>query len=161
MPGIEVRSELVSCFVIAEFETGYSLLMLQRMPDDKHTPGMAQILYGHIKDGETPESTVLREIMEETGLIVNCLYSLNETFTFYDRIAGCMQLTPVFVAIVDGAKQINVDLKEHTACEWVRIEDAHRRLYWPAQQRAFSGLNNLLLSGGLPELMRLEISKVG
>jgi len=161
MSGLPVKFELIACFVLSKVEAGYSLLFLTRTPADSHAPGTAQIVYGHIENGESAEDTVLREITEETGLIVASLYSLNETFSFYDKISRCMQIVPVFIAFVNENEPAVGNCAEHSGYEWIRLEDAHQHLPWQAQQRVLDVLTDLLDSGCIPERMRLDITQSG
>lgn len=137
------------------------MLFLTRTPTDSHAPGIAQIVYGHIEDDEYPEDTVLREITEETGLTIESLYSLNETFTFYDKVSRCMQLVPVFFAFVNENEPAVKKCAEHSGHEWIRLENARSFLPWQAQQRALDVLVETLDSGALPERMIMDIPKMG
>ncbi|MBN1486033.1 MAG: NUDIX domain-containing protein [Anaerolineae bacterium] len=46
------------------------LLLLQGSPDKKRWPGMYNGPGGHVEPGETPYQAVVRELQEETGLVV-------------------------------------------------------------------------------------------
>lgn len=141
---------------ILDDSTPPQLLLFQRNSDDLYAPGSYQILYGHIEQGEYPEQTLMREIAEETGFATVKLYTLNETFTFYEKISRTIQLTPLFAAFVKRDTPLRLDPREHCAAEWFSLEEAERRLTWPAQRRALNLLSELLRTGELPEIMRLE-----
>jgi 8-oxo-dGTP pyrophosphatase MutT (NUDIX family) len=148
---------MVAAFILAEGRTPPCILLLRRTAGDSYAPGSRQILYGHIEDGESPEQTVVREIGEETGLIVKSLFTLNETFTFYEKVSKILSLVPVFVATVDDGEKLQLDPDEHIEAEWLELGEAREYLTWPAQKRALDVLSELMESGGLPEIMRLQL----
>lgn len=146
---------MVAAFLVS-VEEPRRLLLLRRGSSDSHAPGVEQILYGHIESGESAIETLLRELGEETGLNPHAIYSLNETFTFYNKYTGGMSLTPLFLLFVSAEDPVDLDPAEHSSAEWVPFDSARSRLVWPAQRRAFDILVDLL-ENGLPELMRLEV----
>ncbi len=150
---------MIACFVVNLDGDIPQTLLLRRASHDAYSPGTWQMVYGHRDENETPELTVLREVAEETGLQVSELYTLDETLIFYDIVYKCMQLTPIFVAVVDSKRAIRLDLGEHTDYEWVDFGPARQMLAWPSQRRALDQLAELLVNGGLPAIMRLDISK--
>jgi len=101
---------------------------------------------------------VSREVREETGLQLDELFSLNETFIFYDEASNSIQLTPVFVALVSTGSLVVIDPEEHSSFDWVGLECAPAKLYWPAQRRALEQLIALLEEGPLPSLMKMKTS---
>ncbi len=155
---IPIRAEMVACFVINLSGKSPQMLLLRRLLTDSHAPGTWQMIYGHLEDNETPEQTVSREITEETGLMVEQLYTLDESFTFYDTLHKAMQLTPIFVALVDCKGELKLDLEEHIAGEWVDFAQARLRLPWPSQKRALDTLNDILKTGGLPDIMHIDVA---
>ena len=155
--GIPIKANMVAVLLLAEGRRPPRLLLLRRTTSDPYAPGSRQILYGHIEAGETAEQTVVREIGEETGLTVKSLFTLNETFTFYEKVGKIISLVPVFVAIGDDSEKLRLDPGEHIEAEWLELGEARRHLIWPAQRRALDVLGELMESGGLPEIMRLPI----
>jgi 8-oxo-dGTP diphosphatase len=47
------------------------ILRLQRSPDRAFLPGLWDIPGGHVEEGETLETALRREVIEETGFAVN------------------------------------------------------------------------------------------
>lgn len=47
------------------------ILLQKRSPNKKDKPNLWEICFGHISSGETPESSILREVKEEIDLDIN------------------------------------------------------------------------------------------
>ncbi|MFO7934600.1 MAG: (deoxy)nucleoside triphosphate pyrophosphohydrolase [Bacteroidales bacterium] len=72
---------------------------------------------GKVKEGESPEYCIRREILEELGLRVTARQLLPSVVHRYDT--GEVRLIP-FVCILDGG---NLSLREHRAFRWVAPGD--------------------------------------
>ena len=96
-------------------------------------PGTWQGVTGKIELSETPYKTALRELMEETGLIANRLFTVDKVNTFYDSKRDTMNLIPVFGAIVN-----TTDVKlsnEHTGFKWCSVDKAKKLITWDQQKK--------------------------
>src|SRR5690349_21301532 len=68
---------------------------------------------GGIEEGETAWQTALREIGEETGLVVARLFSADCNEQFYEAARNVFTLVPVFVAYVDASRAVHLNA-EHS-----------------------------------------------
>ena len=107
----DTRGVGVGVGVFVENERG-QVLMGQRK--GSHGEGTWSLPGGHIDFGETPETTCIREVYEETGLRVKALerYEVPYVNTFFKE--GKQYITLYFVAKVDPGEP---ELKEPEKCE--------------------------------------------
>lgn len=123
-------------------------LLLQRAPDEELYPGLWQMVTGSIDGSESALAAALRELREETSLRPARLWVVPWVNTFYDRKHDAVQITPVVVAQVETRPE-PVLSREHTAFEWLRVQEAGRRLVWPGQRRALEIIHEYI-AGALP-----------
>jgi 8-oxo-dGTP diphosphatase len=91
-------------------------VLIARRPDGKPMAGLWEFPGGKVRDDETPEEALIRELDEELGIDVTqkCL----APFTFASHAYESFHLLmPLYVCRVwDGA----VTAREHQALKWVR-----------------------------------------
>lgn len=78
---------------------------------------------GKLKEGESPESCIVREIREELGLEVNPQRLLSAVIHHYDTQS--VKLIPVVCDIVEGV----ITLAEHSAYRWLACTELDE-VYW-------------------------------
>jgi 8-oxo-dGTP pyrophosphatase MutT (NUDIX family) len=134
------------------------VLCLRRGPNGR-SPGSWEAVHGHIDPGEKPVAAVLRELLEETGLKPESLYSLSRAEAFYRHSENEVVLIPVFAAFV--ARNAKVKLSdEHDEHEWLRSQAARVRMSWPRIRREIGyairlvGLGN---AGVLEDVLRIPL----
>jgi 8-oxo-dGTP pyrophosphatase MutT (NUDIX family) len=113
-------------------------------------------VHGHIEPGEEPEDAAIREVREESGLVVDRLYNACVQ-PFYLHKTHTLQLAIVFAAFVDepGAVVIGV---EHQRAEWLSVEDALLRFNFPAERQSLRTIVELLSTGNagpVDDVMRI------
>ncbi len=86
-----------------------------------------QMVSGKIEKGDTAWQAALREIKEETGLIPDRLYSVNEVELFYEVSQNCINLVPVFLGFIDSQQTVRLS-DEHCEFRWVTPDEAQRLL---------------------------------
>ena len=99
----------VTCAVVVD--RGF-ILVTQRGEQMDH-PLKWEFPGGKVKEGETPEYCIRREILEELGLMVTARQLLPSVVHRYDT--GEVRLIP-FVCTIDGGTFF---LREHRAFRWV------------------------------------------
>ena len=103
----------VTCALI---ERDQKVLVAQR-PEGKALAGKWEFPGGKIDDGESPETCLLREILEELGCEIEITSALSPVTHPYSK--GTIELIPFRCRIKSGTPQA----LEHTAIQW--MDPAH------------------------------------
>jgi dATP pyrophosphohydrolase len=139
----DVRVGVVDVCVIRIVGKSWRVLVLRRAPDAIR-PGSWEFVHGHIDQGEDPATAARRELLEETGLITEKLYSITVN-PFYLLKTDTVQVAIVFAAIVDSER---VTLgEEHHRFNWLSVAAAQKRLTWPRDAESLRHARQLLKSG--------------
>lgn len=139
-----VNAGTVDVFVIAREGEAWRALVLQRSHDTR-CPGSWETVHGHIEPGEEPEQAALRELAEETGLVAERMYSVRVQPIYIVR-THTVQLGVGFAAIVDHRQEVTRGT-EHTAHEWLPVEEALARYSWPSERTGLRECMELLGTG--------------
>jgi 8-oxo-dGTP pyrophosphatase MutT (NUDIX family) len=142
MANIEVG--VVDVYVIDPRDNGWRVLVLQRALTTR-CPGAWEAVHGSIEPGEAPEDAARREVREETGLPIDRLYSVSVQ-PFYVVKTKTVQLAVVFAAFVSGSPDVVTDT-EHQAHQWLTVDEAMQRLFWPAERHAVQQIAQMLRTG--------------
>lgn len=134
MPEIPIRSFGVSVFILRQTQGGPEVLLMERA--DSLVGAWCQVA-GSLEGTETAWQGALREVMEETGLRPDSLYSGDICEQFYEPKRECITIFPIFVAFVpeDCAVTLN---EEHSAYRWVSFERAREMVSFSGQRRSLS-----------------------
>jgi 8-oxo-dGTP diphosphatase len=106
----------VSCAVILD-GGGKRILAARRSPDMPH-PMKWEFPGGKLKDGESPEKSVVREISEEMNVRIKVLRQMQPVVHHYS--AGSIRLIPLLCELMDDDSAIR--LSEHVDWKWVPKE---------------------------------------
>ena len=107
--------------------------------------GAWELVHGSIEPGERPADAARREVLEESGLTVDRLYSITVN-AFYLHRTDSVQMAIVFAAVV--APDTDVTLSpEHDAMKWRSPKAAIRTLTWPREHQAVRYAMHLLQGG--------------
>ncbi len=158
MSAAPLRVGYIDLLVLRGAGEQLEVLCLRRGPNGR-SPGSWEAVHGHIDPGEKPVAAVLRELLEETGLKPESLYSLSRAEAFYRHSENEVVLIPVFAAFV--ARNAKVKLSdEHDEHEWLRSQAARVRMSWPRIRREIGyairlvGLGN---AGVLEDVLRIPL----
>jgi dihydroneopterin triphosphate diphosphatase len=138
-----VRVGAVDVFVLRRQGSEWHALVLERAPLVR-CPGAWETVHGTIEPNERPEDAAIREVREETGLLVDRLYNVTvQPFYLHDKRA--VILAVVFAAIVsDAPLRLGI---EHTRAQWLPIAEAARRFAWPRERANVADVGQLLAGG--------------
>jgi dATP pyrophosphohydrolase len=134
----------VSILVIRPAPSGHELLMALREPA-KYMGGTWQLISGALEANEAAWQAALREIREETGLAPREFYRLSALTSFYRADNDSLNTAPMFCAIVDEDAAVTIN-DEHTAFEWVQLDEASSRLMWPGDRQALEEVRSVILA---------------
>lgn len=134
----------IDVVLVSPDPSGWGVLVLQRGLSTR-CPTAWETVHGRIEAGEAPEQAAVREVGEETGLVVQRLYNVTVQ-PFYLHMLATVQLSVVFAAFVDRRQPVLLG-DEHMAFEWLAPEDAHERFAWPRERSALREVLHLLRSG--------------
>ena len=101
-----------------------------------------QPITGGIESGESPEEACLREIKEETGLLLACsdLTSLGD---FMVKIDENLTIHKNLFLVLTEQKEIRIS-DEHVGAQWIALDIVSSQLYWPSNQATFEMISEKL-----------------
>jgi 8-oxo-dGTP pyrophosphatase MutT (NUDIX family) len=140
----ELRVGVVDVYVVRPYRDEWLVLALQRAADTR-CPGSWEAVHGRIEPDERPEDAAVREVGEETGLVVDRLYNVTCQL-FYLHTLGAVQVAVVFAAFVREGGDVALGT-EHTRYEWLPLAEAETRLVWPREREALQHIQVLLGNG--------------
>ena len=131
-------------------------LMLERVSP----PGFWQSVTGSLEEGETPFATALREVAEETGILLapeelKDWHTQNE-YEIYEHwrhryAPGVTRNTEhVFSARIPAASLVRLSVREHRAHRWLPLAEAASLAFSPSNREALLRLA-AETEGRLPE----------
>lgn len=94
-----------------------------------------QPITGGIESGESPEEACLREIKEETGLLLACS-NLTGLGDFRVKIDENLSIHKNLFLVLTEQKEIQLS-DEHVGAQWVALDKVSSQLYWPSNQATF------------------------
>ena len=115
-------------------------ILLLKVEDE--TVSFWQPITGGIESGESPEEACLREIKEETGLLLPCpnLTSLGD---FTVKIDENLSIHKNLFLVLTEQKEIQIS-DEHVGAQWVALDKVSSQLYWPSNQATFEMISEKL-----------------
>lgn len=94
-----------------------------------------QPITGGIESGESPEEACLREIKEETGLLLH-RSNLTGLGDFMVKIDDNLSIHKNLFLVLTEQKDIQIS-DEHVGAQWVALDKVSSQLYWPSNQATF------------------------
>ena len=101
-----------------------------------------QPITGGIESGESPEGACLREIKEETGLVLACS-NLTGLGNFTVKIDENLTIHKNLFLVLTEQKEIQIS-DEHVGAQWIALEKVSSQLYWPSNQATFEIISEKL-----------------
>ena len=108
-------------------------ILLLRVEDEKVS--FWQPITGGIESGESPEETCLREIKEETSLLLS-RSNLTGLGDFMVKIDDNLSIHKNLFLVLTEQKDIQLS-DEHVGAQWVALDKVSSQLYWPSNQATF------------------------
>jgi bis(5'-nucleosidyl)-tetraphosphatase len=102
---------------------------------------------GAVEKGETEEQAARREILEETGLVINDFVPgyRKEIEYHYRRADGLSHKRVVFFLAESQSTDVKISY-EHSGFEWLTLEQALKKLTFENARNVLKGANSVLLS---------------
>ena len=94
-----------------------------------------QPITGGIESGESPEEACLREIKEETGMLLS-RSNLTGLGDFTVKIDENLSIHKNLFLALTEQKEIQIS-DEHVGAQWVALDKVSSQLYWPSNQATF------------------------
>ena len=101
-----------------------------------------QPITGGIESGESPEEACLREIKEETGLVLH-RSNLTSFGDFMVKIDENLSIHKNLFLALTEQKDIQIS-DEHVGAQWVALDKVSSQLYWPSNQATFEIISEKL-----------------
>lgn len=132
-------------------------LLMARRAEHSYMGGTWHVISGGIECNEAAWQAALREMHEETSLAAEELYCLDTVTTFYRPGNDSLNIAPMFCAIVNEDAVVTLN-SEHTAFEWIDVDEADSRLMWPGDRQALEEVRTTILTDSIAkQYMRIPI----
>ena len=115
-------------------------ILLLKVEDEKFS--FWQPITGGIESGESPEEACLREIKEETGLVLDCS-NLTSLGDFTVKIDENLSIHKNLFLVLTEQKDIQIS-DEHVGAQWVVLDKVSSQLYWLSNQTTFEIISEKL-----------------
>lgn len=106
----------VACAIIKK---GDEILITRRSESMPH-PGLWEFPGGKLREGESPEQCITRELQEELNISVGVIQLLASQAHAYP--GKSIRLIPLVCEIVSG----EIELQQHSALAWIRRDELDR-----------------------------------
>ncbi|GHB41071.1 NUDIX hydrolase [Pseudovibrio japonicus] len=131
MSQVPVFCQATTVFLIDKNSEEPQVLLFRRLDPPANTWGQVA---GAIEADETAWQAALREVREETGIILDELWSADADIRFYVPEKNSFSIIPVFVAHISHDTPIKLN-GEHDAYQWFSFADAKALVSFPGQRR--------------------------
>lgn len=101
-------------------------ILIARRSSNKHLAGYWEFPGGKIEEGETPETCLIREILEELEIIITVDSFCMETEHQYEKVT--ILLKAYFCTFISG----EINLIDHDKIEWTQLDKLHEFTFAPA-----------------------------
>jgi 8-oxo-dGTP pyrophosphatase MutT (NUDIX family) len=153
-----VQSQIVEVCIFRRAERCPEYLLLQRAVKDDLYPNIWQIMTGTINPGETAVHAALRELEEETKLLIHRFWIVPWVDTYYDPANDVVQTVPVFAAEIKEGSTVELSA-EHQNCKWVDQSGTREHLVWPGQRKVIDVVHEYI-AANTAAAQQLEVKDV-
>lgn len=95
------------------------ILLLKRSPQRRTSPNKWQTPSGFLKEGESAEEAVLREVEEET-MLAGTINKSGKSFEILDEWARWI-IIPFLISV--ESHKVVIDTNEHSQFKWIRVDE--------------------------------------
>jgi 8-oxo-dGTP diphosphatase len=95
------------------------ILLLKRSPQRRTSPNKWQTPSGFLKEGESAEEAVLREVEEET-MLDGTIAKSGKSFEILDEWARWI-IIPFLIAV--KSDKVVIDTNEHSQFKWIEVDE--------------------------------------
>ena len=95
------------------------ILLLKRSPQRRTSPNKWQTPSGFLKEGESAEEAVLREVEEET-MLDGTITKSGKSFEILDEWARWI-IIPFLISV--ESDKVVIDTNEHSQFKWIRVDE--------------------------------------
>lgn len=148
---IPIRANGVVVYVLRRRRDDVQFLLLLRTAD---RGGFWQSVSGGLESGETAWQTALREVHEETGLMVNELFATDRVECFYQHRKDRIYMAPAFVAFVPDKQEVKLS-HEHSEFRWATLKEALELLPFEQQRSIMEYIEREFLKRRPHEQLRI------
>lgn len=106
---------------------GDEVLMFKRSETKKKFPGFWSIPGGHVEIGEDPLTSAIREVKEETGIVVTPEHMKLKVVAMHNHLdRGEMYVAFAYIVKIKKKTTLNNETSEGSS-HWIRKEDAMKK----------------------------------
>ena len=128
---IPMRSIVVSAVLLSKIDGEWKMLLMKRVKGDFWCH-----VAGKIEATETASQAILREILEETAIQPQQLFSADYLEQFYEPHLNVIEIIPAFVAICSDDQTVILN-DEHTEYRWCSLTQAHDLALFSNQRKLY------------------------
>lgn len=116
-----IKKENIACLIL---NNENKFLLIQRNPKDDSCPGFWELPSGGIDEGENMEESVVREVMEETGIDISKMDIKQvdtESYTFTKENGDIKDVTETtYIVLLNNTPKVVLS-DEHIDYKWITL----------------------------------------
>ena len=120
-------------------------LALKRASDVKIYPSLWQVVTGNIEPNETAIEAAIREVKEETSLLIKNIWTIPFVATFFNPYKDEIHSAPVFGFEVEYSEDVKLS-EEHQDYKWLPFNKIINLLQFPSHIEGTKIFNNFVLN---------------
>ena len=117
-----ISNKYIQVHVARKKRNTFEFLALKRSNDQIIYPNLWQVITGNIEGNEKAYEAAARELLEETGIKINKLWSVPYITSFYEYTDDSIQLSSVFGILCEENTEVRLS-DEHQEFRWEDFED--------------------------------------
>ncbi|HPN37851.1 MAG TPA: NUDIX pyrophosphatase [Melioribacteraceae bacterium] len=133
---MKFEQSLIEAHIFRINNNDLEFLLLRRAETEKY-PNIWQPITGTIDNNEKAYETAIREIYEETGIIVDDIYVVPTLSGYYSYEKDIISMIPVFAVSVNLNQKVNIS-EEHNCYRWVKYNEASTLVAWSDQRHSMA-----------------------